>query len=124
MRLFIITVILSFLFLFACGQDKEAKEQSANKQEIENQADTGKIEQNEKLAYYTCPMEEHKHIHSNEPGKCPECSMDLVAVIETNEEIKDYYGCTMAADSHVRHDKSGKCEECGMELKPMRLQKN
>ncbi len=32
----------------------------------------------EKLVYYTCPMESHKHIQSAEPGKCPECGMKLM----------------------------------------------
>lgn len=31
----------------------------------------------EKIAYYTCPMESHKNIKSAEPGKCPECGMKL-----------------------------------------------
>ena len=34
----------------------------------------------EKIAYYTCPMESHKHIQSAEPGKCPECGMKLMPI--------------------------------------------
>jgi Cu(I)/Ag(I) efflux system membrane fusion protein len=36
------------------------------------------------VAYYTCSM--HTHVRSEVPGKCPICSMDLVAV--TNREIE------------------------------------
>jgi hypothetical protein len=31
-----------------------------------------------RLALYTCPMESHAHIVSDQPGKCPECEMTLV----------------------------------------------
>ena len=77
----------------------------------------------EKLIYYTCPMDEHKHIHSREAGNCPECNMELVAGVITTEENKEYYGCPMLIHSHVRHDEPGRCAECKMELKPMRLKK-
>src|SRR5438876_12252190 len=30
--------------------------------------------------YYTCTM--HPSVHSNDPGKCPICSMDLVPVMK------------------------------------------
>lgn len=78
----------------------------------------------ETVIYYTCPMEEHSHIHSSEPGECPECGMDLVAAVETSEENVEFYGCPMEEHSHVRTDEPGSCPECGMDLKPMRLKKN
>ena len=61
-------------------------------------------------------MESHKHVHSAEPGNCPECNMTLVAGVTTTEEKREYYGCPMEAHSHVRSDKPGSCEECGMEF--------
>lgn len=73
--------------------------------------------------YYTCPMESHKHIHSSEPGNCPECGMKMVAVEITTEAEAEFYGCPMESHSHVRSDKPGNCPECGMTLKPMRLKK-
>ena len=78
---------------------------------------------NDQVYYYTCPMEEHKHIHSDKAGKCLECNMDLVAAVTTEDGNKEYYGCPMEAHSHVRHQEPGKCPECSMELKPMRLTK-
>ena len=77
----------------------------------------------EQLIYYTCPMEEHKHVHSAEPGDCPDCGMKLVAGVVTSEDKMEYYGCPMLTHSHVRSDSAGTCAECGMELKPMRLKK-
>ena len=75
----------------------------------------------EKLIYYTCPMESHKHIHSSEAGTCEECGMKLVKAVITTEDKKEFYGCPMEAHSHVRQDSPGSCESCGMTLKPMRL---
>jgi len=65
--------------------------------------------------YYTCPMKSHKHIHSDEPGKCPECGMNLVKVVETTPDNADFWGCPMPQHSEVRSDKPGKCPECGMD---------
>lgn len=77
----------------------------------------------EQVIYFTCPMEEHKHIHSAEPGKCPECGMNLAAGVVTSEDKMEFYGCPMLQHSHVRSDTAGTCAECGMTLKPMRLLK-
>ena len=81
------------------------------------------MEKGENIAYYTCPMESHKYIHSDEPGSCPECGMALVAVTEVSPEQADYYGCPMPAHSNVRSDEPGQCPECGMDLKPYKLEK-
>ena len=78
----------------------------------------------EKIAYYTCPMESHKHIQSAEPGKCPECGMEMEKAVFTEEKDAEFYGCPMPSHSHVRSDKPGKCDECGMTLKSMRLSKS
>ena len=78
----------------------------------------------EKLIYYTCPMPAHKAVHSDQPGKCPECSMTLVEAVVTDTTDMQFWGCPMPTHSHVRLEKSGDCPECGMKLKPMRLVKN
>jgi len=82
--------------------------------------ETGK----EKIVYYTCPMESHKHVQSSEPGDCPKCGMRMMKAVLTDEKEADYYGCPMPSHSHVRSDKPGKCNECSMELKPMKLKKS
>jgi len=82
------------------------------------------LEKGEILSYYTCPMESHKHIHNNNPGKCSECGMELVATVITSENNMEYYGCPMPIHSHIRHSEPGNCEECGMKLLPMRLVKS
>lgn len=108
-------VVVAVLFVIGCSKSDTAKPQQA--------AQTEETKVEEKLVYYTCPMEMHKHVHSDKPGKCPECDMDLVKVVITSEENKDFYGCPMEAHSHVRSDKPGSCDDCGMILKPMRLEK-
>lgn len=51
----------------------------------------------EKTYYYTCPMEDHKHIASATPGDCSECGMKLVAAVEAKPDSVDYYGCPMSS---------------------------
>ena len=77
----------------------------------------------EKLIYYTCPMDAHKHIRGREAGKCSECGMDMVAGVITTKEKADFYGCPMVMHSHIRSDEAGACKDCGMNLEPMRLVK-
>jgi len=83
--------------------------------------DQGHMNQSENVAYYTCPMESHKHIHSSEPGSCPECGMALVAAVEVSPDQADYFGCPVPSHSHIRADEAGKCPECNMNLKPFAL---
>lgn len=108
--------------LVACGGAK--KEEVARKGEDVHKMEMTKsgieLAEGERVVYYTCPMESHKHIHSEEPGNCSECSMGLVAVVETGEEDAEFYACPMPEHSHIRHSEPGKCEECGMKLVPMR----
>lgn len=78
----------------------------------------------EKLIYYTCPMESHKHVHSDQPGTCSECPMKLVKAVTTSVENMEFYGCPMEAHSHIRGESPGTCTECSMALKPMRLDKS
>jgi len=110
------------LFLFACGKDQAHHDHSQKihgmpKEDVTKPSD-------ERLIYYTCPMAEHKHIHSAQPGQCPDCGMELVAGVVTSEDKMDYYGCPMLTHSYVRSDTAGTCADCGMELKPMRLVKS
>lgn len=112
------------LGLLACGGKKTTKEPT--KQEIPAVAthEMSESKLGDKVMYYTCPMETHKHINSQEAGKCLECGMELVPVVGSDENNMDFYGCPMAKHSHVRSDKPGKCDECGMDLMPMHLEKS
>lgn len=49
-----------------------------------NHRSTSPAQQKEAILYYTCPM--HKFVHSEKPGKCPVCSMDLVPVMKEDAE--------------------------------------
>lgn len=108
------------LFLIGCGSKEAPPEQPQEKMDMQA---TSMAVDGERVIYYTCPMEEHKHVHSKEPGTCTECNMQLVAGVVTSEENMAYYGCPMLIHSHIRHSEPGRCEECRMELKPMRLKK-
>ena len=59
---------------------------------------------------YACPM--HPKVIQEEPGKCPECGMKLLAV-ETS------FKCPMHPD--VVSTEAGHCPECGMKLLPAQL---
>jgi len=118
----LIFLVVSFLLL-ACGSKKNADEQTKQEVQAVSTHEINKSKIGDKVMYYTCPMESHKHIHSQEAVKCPECNMELVAVVESNKNNMDFYGCPMPIHSHVRSYQPGKCDECGMDLMPMRLEK-
>jgi FtsP/CotA-like multicopper oxidase with cupredoxin domain len=59
---------------------------------------------------YSCPM--HPVVVEEEPGKCPECGMKLLAVETT-------YRCPMHPE--VVSGEPGHCPECGMKLLPAQL---
>ena len=129
MRHLLFIVLPLFLISFACSQEKQDKANMKTDKQMKEmdhsamqKADSMQMV-DEKIIYYTCPMEVHKAVHSDKPGKCPECGMALVPAVVTTKEMAEFYGCPMEAHSHVRSDKPGKCPECGMELKPMRLKK-
>lgn len=111
-----ILVMSAFLLLVACNDQGEKTS--------DHQDTHAKALAAEKIFYYTCPMEQHKHISSDKPGDCSECKMKLVAAVETDSAGAQYYGCPMPSHSHIRHEKAGTCEECNMDLKPMELLTN
>ncbi|MCF7797699.1 MAG: hypothetical protein K9N11_08950 [Lentisphaeria bacterium] len=120
------------LLLVGCSGKKDDSAASHDHQQMNNtmthdaemSAEMSGKQAGERFIYYTCPMPEHKHIHSKEPGQCTECGMPLVQAVVTDTAQMEFWGCPMEAHSHVRHENSGKCPECGMNLKPMRLVKN
>ena len=61
---------------------------------------------------YTCPM--HPAVLSEEPGKCPDCGMKLLATAAPAA-----YACPMHPE--VRSDQPDRCPECGMKLVPAHL---
>jgi hypothetical protein len=100
------------LALLACNGQEESK---TEQQDVKVEESTA-----ENVYYYTCPMEDHKNIVSDKPGKCPDCGMNLVAVVETTADSADFYACPMSEHSQQRFDKPGNCPECNMKLVPMK----
>ena len=56
------------LVLIACNGQNEKKSDHQDKLAKESTV--------EKTYYYTCPMDDHKHIHSDKPGDCSECGTE------------------------------------------------
>ncbi|RMF06785.1 MAG: hypothetical protein D6762_08800 [Candidatus Neomarinimicrobiota bacterium] len=126
----LLTLVLA---VSACGQKKStpgnemksSMEMSPGQMQHEmGGMEMEKMEGMHQTGYYTCPMESHKHVRSDQPGNCPECGMKLVKVVETTPEEADFWGCPMPEHSHIRADQPGKCPECGMKLKPMKMEKS
>jgi hypothetical protein len=118
MRSLYIAVIPVLIFLVSCSKEESAKDQAQAKMEQEAAVKDTTTEQ---LVYYTCPMPEHKEIHSSQPGNCSLCKMKLVKAVVTSKDKAEFYGCPMPEHSYVRQDSAGTCPDCRMQLKPMRL---
>jgi FtsP/CotA-like multicopper oxidase with cupredoxin domain len=56
---------------------------------------------------YACPM--HPEVTSDEPGRCPQCGMKLLATA-----VATAYACPMHPE--VTSDQPGRCPRCGMKL--------
>lgn len=97
---YIIGLILLFLSAFVISTN--AQESTLSK-ELQAQVST----------VYVCPM--HADVSSKVPGKCPKCSMTLVAA--GAGEDQQFYACPMHAD--VMSTKEGKCPKCQMALVKM-----
>lgn len=128
MKSMIAIITLSTGVLLGCQdkateQIKESSSMEQNQKSEASHADHGHASMEKAVSpeYYTCPMESHKHINSQEAGNCPECGMALIPVVETTAAEADFYGCPMPEHSHVRAEEAGSCPECGMQLKPMKL---
>jgi FtsP/CotA-like multicopper oxidase with cupredoxin domain len=62
---------------------------------------------------YTCPM--HPAVITDEPGRCPECGMKLLATAAPATT----YTCPM--HPAVLSEQPGRCPECGMKLLPQAI---
>ncbi|MFC1527728.1 heavy metal-binding domain-containing protein [Candidatus Neomarinimicrobiota bacterium] len=66
------------LGLLACGGKKTADDQTNQEVPAVTTDEMSESIIGDNIISYTCPMETHKHVHSDEVGNCPECGMDLI----------------------------------------------
>jgi Cu(I)/Ag(I) efflux system membrane fusion protein len=71
-KMLIMMSIAAMVALVSCSNSTNNSSSPQNSQEAA------------KHIYYTCTM--HPEIHSDKPGKCPKCGMELV---EREESVKD-----------------------------------
>lgn len=116
-KIFYAVAFIAVLGLVACGGNKTKTDTAKEAETTMHMEET----MDNQLVYYNCPMKEHSHVASKEPGTCEECGMTLVAVVKTTDGNQDFYGCPMAEHSHIRGDEPGKCPECGMALRPLKF---
>ena len=77
-KIYLVTVCITSIVLFACTTKKEAKEHTQPTKHHEGtkmMPETGKeVETLKEKAEYACPMKCHT---SAEPGECPKCGMKM-----------------------------------------------
>jgi len=105
MKRTIIVFAVALAVLFAVGSMSYSQEQNTQKNET-----SGSTSKEQKTICY-CPM--HPEVVSNNPGRCPECGMNLEKKKAKNEH-EETYACPMHSD--VVSNKPGKCPKCGMNL--------
>lgn len=116
-----ITLTVLVLMIGACSKPESTPH---------SQSETGS---SRKLRYYTCSM--HPQIHSDHPGTCPICGMQLTPVYEENSSPVPESNPTPSVPSspkskkilyyvdpmhpQYKSDKPGKAPDCGMDLVPV-----
>lgn len=121
------TLKIMALALFAgafigCAGESDAKQENGN--------EASKVETHEghedhgEHAHYACPMDcEHGKVY-DEPGKCPECNMDMVQVSEEEahadeetEHADDHeHGFACPMHPEITGHEGDNCSKCGMDL--------
>lgn len=78
------------------------------------QEKAGKKDTIQHTTLYTCGM--HPDVESDEPGKCPECGMELIQ--SQKEQMKAAVTKTYSCPAHldVTSKGPGKCSKCGKSL--------
>lgn len=85
---------------------------------------------NDETLYWTCAM--HPSVHSEKPGKCPICGMELIPVSKPQEEAREsaeeaYYGCGVKEEGCCPRCDEGKSDEqciCGAHSFIIKTDKN
>lgn len=89
-----------------------------------NEATLAKLQPFGRVQHFTCPMPEHNDVKLNKAGKCPQCGMTLIPVMESPSILEPsatssaapLYTCPMAIHADVVSDRLGKCPKCEMDL--------
>jgi hypothetical protein len=109
----------AIMFVVVLGMTAcQSGEQSGTQAETEQ---TSMETEGDQVTTYTCPM--HPEVMSDEPGKCPECGMNLVeagsedATMDASETDMVMYTCPMHPE--VQTHEPGECPDCGMDLVKM-----
>lgn len=115
--IFMVSIIMATAFSLCMGQNttpQDTKKKVVTKQQEQPQ----KKQQTEKAekVVYTCSM--HPKVISDQPGKCPECKMNLII----KEVPAAMYTCPM--HSEIVTEQPGKCTKCGMNLVKKDIKKN
>ncbi|MCB2156261.1 efflux RND transporter periplasmic adaptor subunit [bacterium] len=67
-----------------CGMKLVPTESVPHGRDAELKWEQDQAEARGETVLYVCPMESHKHIVSDEPGRCPDCNMKLVPTSEVD----------------------------------------